>query len=87
TLMYVLSGGARVLIDYAAILAREGDVVYVPRWALHQTQNTGDSELRILAVTDFGLATRAFVGAYQHREKEQDERAVRDERSTQVPLV
>ncbi|MGH8609868.1 MAG: cupin domain-containing protein [Gammaproteobacteria bacterium] len=82
-----MQGGARVLIDGAAILAREGDVVYVPRWALHQTQNTGDGELRILAVTDFGLATRAFVGAYQHRERDQDERAVCDERSTQVPLV
>lgn len=78
TLMYVLSGGARVLIDGAAIQAREGDVVYVPRWALHQTHNAGDGELRILAVTDFGLATRAFVGAYQHREKEQDERAMNE---------
>lgn len=81
TLLYVLSGGARVLIDGAAIQAREGDVVYVPRWALHQTHNAGDGELRILAVTDFGLATRAFVGAYQHREKKQDERAARDEQS------
>jgi hypothetical protein len=59
TLMYVLSGGVRVLIEGAAIQARESHVVYAHGGPF---TNTGDGELRILAVTYFGLATRAFVG-------------------------
>ena len=34
----------------------------VPRWAMHQTQNLGASEMRFLAVTDFQLSQRALVG-------------------------
>jgi oxalate decarboxylase/phosphoglucose isomerase-like protein (cupin superfamily) len=44
------------------LAVRAGDTVVVPRWALHQTQNLGTVEMRFLAVTDFNLSQRAFVG-------------------------
>ena len=34
----------------------------VPRWAMHQTQNSGNVEMRFLAVTDFKLTERAYLG-------------------------
>lgn len=39
-----------------------GDLVFVPRWAMHQTVNRGSDELVILAVTDFDLTRRVFLG-------------------------
>ena len=39
-----------------------GDSVLVPRWALHQTTNTGTTQLVFIAVTDYQLTKRAFVG-------------------------
>ncbi|HEV7555413.1 MAG TPA: hypothetical protein VGO00_08170, partial [Kofleriaceae bacterium] len=41
---------------------RAGDSVLVPRWAMHQTQNTGGTEMRFLAVTDFNFSQRAYLG-------------------------
>ena len=40
-----------------------GDLAFVPRWEVHQTRNTGATELVILAITDFGL-TSAILGNY-----------------------
>jgi pyrroloquinoline quinone (PQQ) biosynthesis protein C/mannose-6-phosphate isomerase-like protein (cupin superfamily) len=70
TFMYVLRGRGLVLIDDAVLRIAPGDGVLVPRWSLHQTQNMGDDELVFLAVTDFHLAEKAFVGdarAYRDR--------------------
>ncbi|MGA0870940.1 MAG: cupin domain-containing protein, partial [Planctomycetota bacterium] len=41
-----------------------GDCVFVPRWAVHQSRNDGDEEMAILAVTDFYLTGKAFLGDY-----------------------
>jgi len=41
---------------------RAGDTVLVPRWAMHQTQNLGTTEMHFLAVTDFQLSQRAYLG-------------------------
>jgi oxalate decarboxylase/phosphoglucose isomerase-like protein (cupin superfamily) len=41
---------------------RAGDSVAVSRWAMHQTQNLGTTEMRFLAVTDFKLSQRAYLG-------------------------
>jgi pyrroloquinoline quinone (PQQ) biosynthesis protein C/quercetin dioxygenase-like cupin family protein len=62
SLLYVLSGRGRVTVNQTAVEVEPGDLVFVPRWALHQTQNIGDGELTILALTDFGLTERAYVG-------------------------
>jgi quercetin dioxygenase-like cupin family protein len=62
SLLYVLSGRGRVYVNQTAVDVEPGDLVFVPRWAMHQSQNTGDAELTILALTDFGLTERAYVG-------------------------
>jgi cytochrome P450 len=43
---------------------KQGDAVFVPRWAIHQSQNLGDREMVILAITDYGLTGKAFMGNY-----------------------
>ncbi len=62
TLIHILEGSGQVLVDDRTFKVNPGDSVLVPRWALHQTQNTGRVELRFLAVTDFNLSQRAYLG-------------------------
>lgn len=62
TLLHVLEGSGQVLVDDRVLPVRAGDSILVPRWAMHQTQNLGTTEMRILAVTDFRLSQRALVG-------------------------
>jgi len=62
TLLHILEGSGQVLIDDRVLPVGAGDTVLVPRWAMHQTQNLGSVEMRILAVTDFRLTQRALVG-------------------------
>ena len=62
TLIHILEGTGQVVIDERALPVRGGDTVLVPRWAMHQTQNLGTTEMRFLAVTDFNLSQRAFLG-------------------------
>jgi quercetin dioxygenase-like cupin family protein len=62
TLIHVLAGRGQVLVDDRVFPVEPGDTVLVPRWSLHQTQNLDATELRFLAVTDFALSQRAFVG-------------------------
>jgi quercetin dioxygenase-like cupin family protein/pyrroloquinoline quinone (PQQ) biosynthesis protein C len=62
TLIHVIEGRGQVVIDDRVFPVHAGDTVLVPRWAMHQTQNLAASELRFLAVTDFRLSQRAYVG-------------------------
>jgi len=62
SLLYVVSGQGRVQVDQASIEVEPGDLVFVPRWAMHQSHSTGDGGLTILALTDFGLTEKAYVG-------------------------
>jgi mannose-6-phosphate isomerase-like protein (cupin superfamily) len=62
TLIHILDGTGQVLVDDRVFPVRCGDTVLVPRWALHQTQNLGSTELRFLAVTDFNFSRRAYLG-------------------------
>jgi len=62
TLIHILEGAGQVVIDDRALPVRVGDTVLVPRWAMHQTQNLGATEMRFLAVTDFRLSDRAYLG-------------------------
>jgi gentisate 1,2-dioxygenase len=64
TIFYIMSGEGRVMIDDHAVEVTTGDIVLVPRWAMHQSQNHGLTEMVILAVTDFGLTGKAYVGDY-----------------------
>jgi len=64
TIFYIMSGEGRILVDNSVVEVKAGDVVFVPRWAMHQSQNSGNTEMVILAVTDFGLTGKAYVGDY-----------------------
>lgn len=55
SVFYVLEGKGTVKIDKSSLEIHSGDIVYVPRWVLHQTINLTNSELKILAITDYGL--------------------------------
>jgi quercetin dioxygenase-like cupin family protein len=62
TLIHIIEGTGIVLVDERSLPVRPGDTVLVPRWALHQTQNTGATAMRFLAVTDFNLTQAAYLG-------------------------
>jgi len=62
TFIYILEGAGTVDVDAHTIEVAAGDSILVPRWALHQTRNTGSAPLRFLAVTDYQLTKRAYVG-------------------------
>ena len=64
TIFYIIAGEGKVVVESSTVEVKQGDVVFVPRWAIHQSQNGGDTEMVILAVTDFGLTGRAYVGDY-----------------------
>jgi len=62
SVFYVIAGRGNVRVNQSSVDVGPGDMVFVPRWATHQSYNTGDEDLVILAVTDFGLTERAYVG-------------------------
>ncbi|MEY4674845.1 MAG: hypothetical protein RL148_2629 [Planctomycetota bacterium] len=64
TVFYFVSGTGRVMVDDRWVPVSPGDCVFVPRWAVHQSQNTGSEPMVILAVTDFHLTGKAFLGDY-----------------------
>lgn len=64
SIFYVLEGEGKVIVDKTEILVQKGDSVFVPRWCVHQTQNLGNSEMTVLAITDFYLTGKALVGNY-----------------------
>lgn len=66
TIFYIIQGHGMVLIDHELIAVNSGDTIFVPRWCVHQSQNTGDVEMRILAITDFGLTSKV-LGNYDHK--------------------
>jgi len=62
----IVSGSGEVLLGDKSIAVSAGDVVFVPRWVFHQTRNTADTPLVVLAITDFGF-TSAVLGNYDQR--------------------
>src|SRR5262249_38018538 len=62
SLLYVVSGKGRVHVNHASFEVAPGDLVFVPRWALHQSESTGAQPLTVLALTDYGLTEKAYVG-------------------------
>lgn len=64
SIFYVINGTGSVHVNEAEVGIKPGDVVFVPRWAMHQSFNTGTEELLILALTDFGLTERSFLGEH-----------------------
>ncbi|MBC7544842.1 MAG: iron-containing redox enzyme family protein [Candidatus Sericytochromatia bacterium] len=71
TVFYIVQGTGQVIIDDRTIPVQAGDIAFVPRWATHQSQNTGAGEMVILALTDFGLTGRAAIGDAFHTPRHQ----------------
>ena len=64
TVFIFLKGKGKVLVDQYENEVMPGDFAFIPRWCNHQTINTGKEELVFLAVADFGLTGKSFVGNY-----------------------
>jgi pyrroloquinoline quinone (PQQ) biosynthesis protein C/quercetin dioxygenase-like cupin family protein len=62
SLLSVIRGCGRILLDDHEIKVGPGDTVFVPRWAVHQTHNSGAETLVVLATTDYALTQRVFSG-------------------------
>lgn len=60
-IFHVLSGTGRAHVNETVLEIAPGDTVFVPRWSMHQTHNTGDTEMVLLALTDYGLTRRAYA--------------------------
>jgi len=72
----VVKGKGRVLVGDFTIDVGPGDTVFVPRWTMHQTQNTTDEAMELLAVTDYGLTRQAFLGDHLRTTRMNPERDV-----------
>ena len=64
TIFIFLKGQGKVLVDNFENNVGAGDFAFIPRWCDHQTINTGIEDLVFLAVADFGLTGKSFVGNY-----------------------
>jgi mannose-6-phosphate isomerase-like protein (cupin superfamily) len=64
TVFIFLEGNGKVIVDQFVNAVAPGDFALIPRWCNHQSVNTGDSDLVFLAVADFGLTGKSFVGNY-----------------------
>lgn len=64
TVFIFIEGHGKVIVDQFENPVGPGDFAFIPRWCNHQSVNTGDSELVFLAVADFGLTGKSFVGNY-----------------------
>jgi mannose-6-phosphate isomerase-like protein (cupin superfamily) len=49
TILYILEGSGRTYVEDRVVEWKTGDAVYVPVWAWHSHENTGDGRCRYLA--------------------------------------
>ena len=64
TVFIFLEGEGKVVVDQFENPVKPGDFAFIPRWCNHQSINTGTTDLVFLAVADFGLTGKSFVGNY-----------------------
>ena len=64
TVFVFISGSGYVKIDDIVVQVKPGDFVFIPRWCMHQSVNTSDTEMIFLAVADFGITGKSFTGNY-----------------------
>jgi len=64
SVFYILQGKAKVMVGDKFMELGEGESVFVPRWEIHQSQNVGEGDLIIYAITDFYLTGSALIGNY-----------------------
>ncbi len=64
TVFVFIKGSGYVKIDDLKIPVQPGDYVFIPRWCMHQSVNESAEEMVFLAIADFGLTGKSFVGNY-----------------------
>ena len=64
TVFIFLKGNGKVIVDQYQNEVGPGDFALIPRWCNHQSVNTGTEDLVFLAVADFGLTGKSFIGNY-----------------------
>ena len=64
TVFIFIQGNGHVQIDNLTFKVQPGNFVFIPRWCMHQTTNDGETEMIFLAVADFGLTGKSFMGNY-----------------------
>lgn len=64
TVFIFFKGTGQVIVDDKTIPVQPGSIVFIPRWSMHQSQNTSNEEMMFLAVADFGFTGKAFIGNY-----------------------
>jgi len=64
TVFIFLKGKGTVIVDEFQNEVQAGSFAFIPRWSIHQSVNTGMEDLVFLAVADFGLTGKSFVGNY-----------------------
>jgi quercetin dioxygenase-like cupin family protein/pyrroloquinoline quinone (PQQ) biosynthesis protein C len=78
SIFYVVQGQGRLQVDSTHIDLQAGDLAFVPRWAVHQTHNTGDGDLVIVAITDFYLTDAAYLGNHLADTRQSGTQALRE---------
>lgn len=64
TVFIYMQGNGYAKIDEVIVPVKPGDIVFIPRWCRHQSVNEGHEEMIFLAVADFGLTGKSFLGNY-----------------------
>lgn len=64
TVFIFLKGHGKVIVDNYENEVGPGDFALIPRWCVHQSVNLGTEDLVFLAVADFGLTGKSFMGNY-----------------------
>jgi gentisate 1,2-dioxygenase len=64
TVFIFLKGHGKVIVDNYENEVGPGDFALIPRWCVHQSVNLGNEDLVFLAVADFGLTGKSFMGNY-----------------------
>lgn len=64
TVFIYMQGSGHAKIDEVIVPVKPGDIVFIPRWCRHQSVNEGHEEMVFLAVADFGLTGKSFLGNY-----------------------
>ncbi|WP_085990902.1 cupin domain-containing protein [Oceanobacillus senegalensis] len=49
-IMYILNGNARVIIEGEEAILSVGDVIWIPKRAMHEVINVGDTNLRFVLI-------------------------------------
>lgn len=64
TFFIILKGKGKIIVDNNEIEVKAGDFAMIPRWSSHQTINLSSEELIFLAIEDYGLTGKSFMGKY-----------------------